>query len=396
MFPFPRVLMVSYWYPPSVGGLPQQAHLLARKLASQEVPVSVVTTYLAGHKNFEICDGVTIHRLLTFKEGYRRRLYTWLFPLAFFLIRRRGAYNVLHIHQALYPAAVSVTVAKLFAKKTIVKVSGSGASGNMATLRERWLGWLARAIIARADCFISLSEEMTAELKENGFDLHRVVRIPNGVEMEIFQPAMAKPELAGRRVVITVGRLTYEKGNDILIRAWPNVVKQLPDVYLFILAEGQDRETLVSLAQQLGVSASITFVGNVPQSEVAHYLAASTVFVLPSRNEGMSNALLEAMAAGKPCLASDIQANREVIQPGINGMLFKSDDPDDLATQLVELLRNDDLRARFGAEARQTAITRFSIEAVVQRYKQLYYALLENHPISAALSAPVEEPPAHA
>jgi len=177
---------------------------------------------------------------------------------------------------------------------------------------------------------------------------------------------------------------------DVLIRAWPEVVKQAAAVRLLILADGPERHALVTLTQQLGVAEQILFAGEVPHSEVASYLAASEVFVLPSRHEGMSCALLEAMAAGRACLASDIRANREVIQPGVNGLLFKTENASDLAARLAELLEDEALRARLGEAALRTVVERYSIEVVARQYLRLYEALIENRPLHTALAAPVE------
>jgi glycosyltransferase involved in cell wall biosynthesis len=385
---FPRVLMVSFWYPPATGGLSKQTHLLARMLTEMGMPISVATLWDVGLKTFEYNDDIPVYRLPTLPGpgGYRRRLYPWLFSLAAFLLSHQREYDVFHIHQALYPAAVSVAIARLYGKKTIVKVTGSGATSNMATLQNRRLGRLARRWIAQADCLISLSDEITAELEENRFNPNIIVSMPNGVEVDVFRMATPKPGLAPGRIVLTAGRLAQEKGVDILIRAWPAVVKRVKEAHLIILAEGPEHGKLVDLACQLGVADHVTFAGNVAESQVASYLAASQVFVLPSRGEGMSNALLEAMAAGRACLASDIPANSNLIQPGVNGLLFKSEDHDDLAAHLVTLLENEALRVQLGANALQTVIARCSIEAVARQYIQLYSTLLESRPNQAALS----------
>jgi len=379
----PRVLKVTFWYPPAVGGVSQQADLLARTLARLGVPVSVATIQVPGLKPTEECQGVRIHRLPTLPGGYRTRLYPWLFSLEAFLLWHWRDYDVLHIHQALYPAAVSVAVAKLCGQKTVVKVAGSGASGNMMTLRTRWLGWLARALIARADCWISLSDEMTAELLENRFDPHRIAVMSNGVEVGHFRDASPKAGLPSGRLVVAVGRLSHEKGFDVLVQAWPGVVSRAPDARLLILGDGPERGALEAMAQQLNIAEVVTFVGD--RLDVPNYLAAAATYVLPSRHEGMSNALLEAMASGRACLASDIPPNAKVIQPGVNGLLFKTQSPGDLADKLVLMLKDEALRKQLGARALQTVLERFSIEAVAQRYIELYRAMVEKRSLSQNL-----------
>jgi glycosyltransferase involved in cell wall biosynthesis len=273
----------------------------------------------------------------------------------------------------------------MLGKKTVVKVTGSGATGNMAMLQTwRWLGGWVRALIARADCLISLTDEITSELLENGMDPDKIVRIPNGVDVDAFRLATPKPGVASERTVLGVGRLTREKGFDVLVEAWSGVAREIDDAHLIILGDGLERGALTTAARKAGVAERITFVGD--SAEVPSYLATSKVFVLPSRHEGMANALLEAMAAGRACLASDIRANAAVIQSGVNGLLFKSEDPADLTVQLVRLLQDDAYRTRLGAAAQQTIIRQYSIDAVARRYLRLYSALMENRPLQAALS----------
>jgi glycosyltransferase involved in cell wall biosynthesis len=316
-------------------------------------------------------------------------VYSWLFSLAAFLLLRQGQYDIFHIHQALYPAALSVAVAKLFGKQTVVKVAGGGESGNMATLRTRHLGWLARALIAKANCWITLSNEITAELLAEGFDRGSIVAIPNGVDLSVYSSAAATAGGWTGPAVVAVGRLSREKGFDILIRSWPEVVETIPDARLLLVGDGPEGSSLQELAHKVGVSERITFVGD--SLEVPSYLAAAEVFVLPSRHEGLANALLEAMAAGRPCLASDIVPNAAVIQPGVNGLLFRDGDSHDLALQLRQLLADGSLRARLAEEARRTVASDYGIDRVARQYVLLYRALQSNGLVAQKLAIEIQD-----
>jgi glycosyltransferase involved in cell wall biosynthesis len=270
---------------------------------------------------------------------------------------------------------LTVFLARLLGKKTVVKVAGSGYSGNVATLRRRWLGWLALNLLRKADRLISLCGEITAELLENRFDAARIVSIPNGVDLKRFTIDHSdSPRATDALVVTAVGRLEREKGFDLLIRGWAKVAGRFPGARLLFLGEGADRSELERMARELGVGERVDFLGE--SADVPRYLADSDIFVLPSRGEGMSNALLEAMASGLACLASDISANSGVITTGLDGVLFRTEDPNDLATKLEQLLEDEALRRRLGAKARQSVQDRFSIESVVVRYDELYRALL--------------------
>jgi glycosyltransferase involved in cell wall biosynthesis len=379
----PSVLVVSFAYYPMVGGLPQQAGLLSRVLKSQNVDVTVVTIRIDGYPAVESLDNVPVHRLWTFfgKEnaGYRTRVYPWLLSLAAFLIVHRNDYDVIHIHQASYPAAVCVILGKMLGKPTIIRLTGSGASGNMATLRRLWwLGFPVRLIIRHTDCFVSLSEDITNELLADGVPHEKIVSIQNGVDADLFSPGSRQLDTTVK-IVLGVGRFSEEKGFDILVNAWAKVISKEPNARLILVGEGQDMQALKDIAQQHGISRAISFEGN--RDNVLDYLIKANVYVLPSRNEGMSNSLLEAMSMGRACIASDIPANWSVITPEVDGLMFKKNNPDELADRIVELLQNPKLVEKLGANARDTIISRFSIEVIAKKYVQLYSQLVgSGHP----------------
>jgi len=342
-------------------------------------PVNVVTMYEGRIRGREIRDGVPVYRLPTFEGGgNRRRAYPWLVFLGVFLVTHRKEYDVIHVHQALHAAAFSVWVAHLLGKKCLVKVAGSGEAGNIAVLKSwRYSGPMSLKLLRRADRLISLSPEIAEELRASGFDPSTIVQIPNGVDLKRFQKVTPVPGMS--RSVIVPARLAREKALDVLIRAWAQLHQRAPDWRLAILGEGPERGALEAMVRELGLGGSVTFFGEVP--DVSAYLAASKVFVLPSRHgEGMSNALLEAMAAGCACLVSDIEANTQLIEPGVTGDVFRSEDVDDLATRLAALLADESRRRRVGQAAAALVAERYGIDSVARRYQELYRRLIVGEP----------------
>jgi len=375
--PSPRVLVVSFAYYPMVGGLPQQARLLNRALQAQGATVTMITIHIDGYPDVEVVDNVLVYRLWTLfgaATGYRTRTYPWLLSLSIFLIAHRRDYDVIHVHQASYPAAICVVVGKILGKPTVVRITGSGASGNIATLKRLWwLGSVVRRIIRHTNCFVSLSEDITNELLEEGIQPEKIVRIQNGVDTAFFSPIPSRANSLAK-TVLGVGRFSEEKGFDILVKAWGKVINQQPDARLILVGEGQDLPLLQTLAHQLGISSTISFEGN--QDNIRDYLAQADVFVLPSRNEGMSNSLLEAMSMGCACVASDIPANWSVLIPEVDGLMFKKNDSDDLADRIVRLLQEPHLGKKLGANARNKIIESFSIDGIAKKYVELYSQLI--------------------
>ena len=155
-----------------------------------------------------------------------------------------------------------------------------------------------------------------------------------------------------------------------------SVVRTIPDAVCFIAGRGELDTELRQAAVELGIDRNLRLLGFRP--DVPALLRAADVFVLPSLSEGLSLALLEAMAASKPVVASKVGGNPEVVADGRNGFLVPAADPDALADRIVRLLGNADLAARFGAAGRRRVDEDFTIATMVRRYDELYRDCLSN------------------
>lgn len=212
----------------------------------------------------------------------------------------------------------------------------------------------------------------------------KVVTVSNGVDLESIDafPSSSRNTLLGggdnAAVVITVANLRPVKGIDTLIRAASLVCRQIPDVSFVVVGEAHEArylQDLQDLATQLGVSRNIRFLGR--RTDVYGLLKASDLFCLPSRSEGMSNALLEAMACQLPCVATDVGGNPEVVIQGQTGFLVSPENPDALAERIVEVLRNRDRAKYMGQEGRRVIEAKFTVQHMVEHLTFLYESLLE-------------------
>jgi glycosyltransferase involved in cell wall biosynthesis len=234
--------------------------------------------------------------------------------------------------------------------------------------------------LQRVDRFLCPSRDIVAEL---GPHLRRPVAatyLPNGVDTRRFSPSTQEEKLQQRdrlgirfqRVILHVGRHVALKGGDILIRAFAQAKASLPvNTGLLFLGEGEQTETWKQLARELGVGAAVQFAGTSGEPEA--YYRAADAFVLPSLNEGMPNALLEAMACGLPCVASDTGGIRDVLAEQFAGQLVTPGDVDALAAALIRLLQPIPLA--LGPQMRQHVGAHFSIDIMTQRLLALYEEL---------------------
>ncbi|MEW5947368.1 MAG: glycosyltransferase family 4 protein [bacterium] len=388
-----RVLMVIGQFNPIIGGAEKQAEKLARALIALGVDVGVVTFAVKGAPRREIVGGVHVSRVgvLPAIRGGRLKLWVYLLQLFIFLIRRRRRYDILHAHLALAPALAAALAAKILKKPCIVKIGNTGERFDLLTLKNTFTAGpaMARSLARSASAFIATSAAAAEHLLEFGVPRESVRLIPNGVE--ILPPRESPTCPAGqtslpqlksrlglppdRLVVLFAGTLHKKKNTLRLLDACAALKDRRNGFLLVILGDGAMRRELEKKIASTGLREHCWIMGFV--TNVEHWLAAADAFVLPSLVEGFPNALLEAMAAGLPCAASDLPGCRELISNGDNGLLFDPLDTADVARKIAELLDDPNLRKRLGDAARAAAREKFSIAAVADSYVSLYNSLVK-------------------
>jgi glycosyltransferase involved in cell wall biosynthesis len=387
-----KVLMVISQFSPIIGGAERQAQLLAQKLIEKGVEVQIVTGWWKwGTPQREISNRVSVFRNFSFwgmsriKELRPLAAVTYMATLLTYLLVHKSDYDIIHVHQALYPAFVSVFVGKqVLGKPVLVKTASSGVTSDIKKLKQLPLGeFQLRYLLKNMDCLVAVSKVGGKEFNAIGFPESQIKHVPNGVVL----PRDGKTNYRHVKRVITAARLSKEKGIDILLRAWANVIKQEKGIKLIVLGDGLLAGTLKRLCHSLGLTESVEFTGMV--QNVTEYLRNSDLFILPSRTEGLSNSVLEAMSYGIPCIATDVGGNGELLDSGNqkilpgkyvigqNGLLINPDDIEGLAKAILYLIRNSDTRERMGRRSREFVRGNFSIDLVADKYISLYQHMLE-------------------
>lgn len=204
-------------------------------------------------------------------------------------------------------------------------------------------------------------------------ELRRVWRLPESkVTMfwnSIPDPSAAlcdRPQRLAARILCP-GRLHPCKGQGVLIRALPTVLREAPGVEVVFAGGGTERERLERLAAEVGVWDSVKFAGAVPRTELLGAMGEAAVVVVPSRDEAFGLVNIEAMAMGTPVVASRVGGIPEIVRDGVDGLLFEPENAEELAACLVRLLKNEELRAEMGRNARQRFLEEFESSRVVKR-----------------------------
>jgi L-malate glycosyltransferase len=375
----PGVLMVISHFAPAVGGTETQARTLAAGLVALGHRVTVLTTARAGAPTRETMEGIRVERSLAGRGRGAVFALTYLASLRRGLRRLCRDHGVLHAYHLYLEAMAAAYLGMRTGLPTIAKVACGGVDGDFARLRRT--GFSATLpLLRRLSRVVAISAETESEFLAHGFAPARIAQIPNGVDTGHFTPA-PDSEAARRQVgldletVLFLGRLDAQKGLDVALQAWVRVISRRPAARLALAGDGPARAALEAEVRELGLSKHVRFLGT--RSDPEKLLQASQIFILPSRSEGMPNALLEAMATGLPCVASRIGGNCDLVTHGLTGLLTPPGDAVTLADALYALLDDRSLRNRLGTAARATVIERYGMDRVVRQYMDLYAALMK-------------------
>jgi glycosyltransferase involved in cell wall biosynthesis len=378
------VLMVVDSLFPAVqgGGAESQVRTLGLEFLQRGIPVQVVAPMIAGgpQGTHDVVDGIAVHRIA---YPYVRLLGgAWLLAaLVVWLVRERSRYDVIHAHIAGNMAAVCCIVGRMLGKPVLVKLTGmyEMQRGMLSATPARSVRLRSRAL-SHASAYQAISERIAGLLVERGFEARKVRRIPNAVNVARFEALELDPALRGRlrgdatRVGVFVGRLEREKGLEFLLEGWARGLRGQPATRLLMVGDGSERAALEASCRRLGIADQIVFTGSTEQVEA--YLAAADFGVLSSLTEGLSNTLLEYMAAGLPVLGTKVSGTEDFVVDGRTGWLVPPADAHAVAEALCDIgACGDDELMRRGAEARALVAERASIGAVVDQLLGTWEAL---------------------
>jgi len=230
--------------------------------------------------------------------------------------------------------------------------------------RNRRQVWLNRLNLRRLDAQVAVSSAGARFVEQFAGLAHGAVRvIHNGVSDS---PVVARDRPVSGPIVGSVGRLSHEKGFDILLRAIPH----LPEATLVLVGDGPDRIGLERMARELGVAERVRMVGW--EDDPRPWLPAFDVFVMPSRMEALGLAIIEAMIASRPVVATRVGGIPEVVVDGETGLLVGAEEPAAIADAVHSLLADPAKRERLGAAGRDRALSSFGLRTMVDSYESLY------------------------
>ena len=385
-----KICIISYYFYPLHAGGGMQMLNLAKKLKEKEgVEVIFIAAKLGDLKKHEVYEGFGVCRASVIGEGTMALLSYWV-SLGFLLFKKRKKYDLI-LSCELTVANFSVGImGKLLNKVTIGRTSMDGDvdfknTGRIFGILHSWLFKL-------LDAHIAISSKLYRDLtKIDGNRKNTVNIIQNGVDIEKYKPVdcnqkdKLKSELhiTAKKIVLFVGVIDSRKGVDTLVDAWIDNIEKLQDTVLLIVGPLFDKNNkfwdqnfhkkIIKQVDNFGMG-TINVLGN--KNNISDYMQIADVFVLPSRNEGMPNVILEAMSSGLPVISTDISGSNDLVKEGINGYLFDYGDSKVLGKLLVNLIHDKDLRNIFGDKSRQLILENNSFDMNAEKYIKLFKKLL--------------------
>ena len=235
-----------------------------------------------------------------------------------------------------------------------------------------------------ANIILAVSDIVRDNIIESGnIPPSKVVTLHNGIELDRFSSQSEEKTPISKNdfdipedaiVLITVAVLRPPKGLQFVLEAFPQILEEVSNAYYLIVGDGEHRQALEEKAETLRITDHIRFAGY--RSDIPDLLALSDIFILPTLNDAFPTVLIEAMAAGKPLIASRIGGVPEIVQENINGILVPPGNPDAIRDACIRLIQNDDLSEKFSKASIEIAREKFDITAQVDKLEKLYTDLI--------------------
>jgi glycosyltransferase involved in cell wall biosynthesis len=371
-----RVVMIIQSYLPLIGGAERQIASLSPFLKDVNVELHVLTRRYPGLSSYETIDGVPVHRIpIAGPKAVAAVMFIFNSLLKIHSLKP----DILHAHELLSPSTIAILGKWWLRLPVLAKVLRGGELGDLMKISTGMFSKLrTRFLVGNIDAFAVISREIDLELASVGAPQAKLVFLPNGVDTLRFKSVSVEEKIVLRRkldlppgkMVIYSGRLQPEKKVDQLISVWNQIQGQEKDTWLVIVGTGTEEVHLQGMA-----GPNVRFIGAV--EDVAPYLNAADVYVLPSSTEGLSNSLLEAMACGLPVIATSVGGAPDLIEHDVRGMLVPPNAPDELSRAILSMLHDESKCVRCGRAACEFIVANYALPAMAERMRDLYDALLE-------------------
>jgi glycosyltransferase involved in cell wall biosynthesis len=298
------------------------------------------------------------------------------FSVLYFSVRREVVVVISHNPYGALPILLGRGALRAFGKRVVVVVEAHGdwetspfLDGFLPRSMQHFFTKAADFAFRRADVIRAVSSFTEAKVK--AVSESPCITFPPYIDLDHFLEGADQAPPRDSQRILYAGVLSYRKGVHLLVQAFARLAPRHPKAALLLIGEGEYREEILRLIQASGAADRIRLIPFVNQTELKRYILSSAICVLPAFAEGLPRIMLEAMACGRPMVASEIPGVTDVVSDGWNGLLVPPGDHEALAARLEKLLNEPDLADKLGARGRDFVQERFSGEAFARGYQLL-------------------------
>lgn len=363
---------------------------LAIELSRRGHEIHVVTPMRPGTPNNELVDGVYVHRFIYW--GWRKdELLGQLRGTPILLLGSLLAagivgclmtvlkYNIKIIHAYwVVPGGLVATICGRFTKRPVV-VTAAGSDLELA-VRRNLIQILVRFTLRHLDRLIPVSTNLQRLALSLGIPKHKVSVIHGPVGINLAALSQSTPALPEKRAcsqcLLYVGALAPPRRLDTIVRAMGRIREAFPDCHLVIVGDGSLRPPAEALVDELSMHTHVHFLGTLSHDRVFGLLQNADIFIHCSNQEGLGIAIMEAMGAALPVVASRVGGVPDLVREGKTGFMISADDVEGYAEKILLLLNDDDLRKRLGAKGRRFAESRLDKKKILSQLEAVYNELL--------------------
>lgn len=351
-----KILIINHEFPPVGGGGSTASYHTAKTLEHMGNAVEIITSAFDGLSEGETRDGCRIIRI----NGFRKKFHSGsVSEIVFFMLNgilflpghvKKYKPDVVYAFFTVPAGALGLFLKKVYKIPYFVFLRGvdvPGFYGGRFSFLNRLFAFFIKYIWLKSDAIVANSESLK-ELAYKTFNRKPIYLMPNGVDTGIFYPGMGHDANHGQIRIIFAGRLNKQKGIEYILEAMQKILaRSNGSPVLDIVGDGPEKRFLEKKAQQLGILKNVIFSGWLERNIIADKYRSADIFVSASFDEGMPNAILEAMACGLPIVASDIPAHRELIPHNKNGLLAPVRNSEGLADAVILLAGDAGLMRKF-------------------------------------------------
>jgi len=375
-----KSLLVTNDFPPVISGISTYFYNLWKYLPAES---NLILTTKCNDNEHEFVDrGLNVRRSLRFPSGWISKAVNFMEQIVFTsLFVKKEKIDTLHCGQLLGSGTVGFIMHRLFGIDYLIYVYGHETTS--VYCNSRFSSSLIRKIVWNARGIVAVSHYVAKEFIAYGVPEEKVRVVLPGVDTSQFRSDRKSNRLRerlclnGHKVLLTVARLTERKGQDVVIRAMPEILSQVGDVVYLIVGKGHYEAQLRELVEDYGLSSKVIFSGHVSDAELPKYYELADLYVMPNREhadstdsiEGFGISFLEANACETPVIGGDSGGVPDAIVHGETGILVDPNRPESVADAIIGLLRQPDRLRDMGRMGRERVEREFAWKVVANKFQ---------------------------